>query len=148
MALSVPERIGQTEVVPALQPTAAQLRAYLDDPYDGPIGQVNLLKFRPLATYPEGSPEYGIDEPGSVAYRRYVDGFAEIAVEVGGMCLLMGHVERYLVGDGDWDAVLVMHFPDRHAFLATLRHERYADLHRHREAGLLCQELITVRVGW
>ena len=54
-------------------------------------------------------------------------------------------LERYFIGNGDWDAVMVMFFPDRKAFIATLNHPDYKSMARHREAGLLCQELLTTR---
>ena len=38
-----------------------------------------------------------------------------------------------------------MHFPNRSAFIATLNHAEYQEMHRHRDAGLLCQELVTTR---
>lgn len=131
--------------MPAFQPTGDQFRAFRDDPYDGPIAQVNLLKFRVKAEYRPDDPEFGRDEPGAAAYSRYADQFASIAAEVGGSQLLIGDVERYFIGSGDWDAVMVMHFPSRGAFIDTLNHERYSDMHRHRAAGLLCQELLTTR---
>ena len=131
--------------MPSFQPTGDQFRAFRDDPHDGPIAQVNLLKFRVRAEYPTDAPEHGADEPGGVAYQRYVDAFRVAAREVGGDCLVSGGVERYFIGGGDWDAVLVMHFPDRAAFISTLNHPDYQEMHRHRDAGLLCQELLTVR---
>ena len=132
--------------MPAFQPTAHQFRSFRDDPYDGSIAQVNLLKFRVRAEYRDTDPEYGADEAGSVAYGRYANAFRVAAAEVGGVCLLFGEVERYFIGDGDWDAVLVNQFPTRSAFIATLNHVDYHDMHRHRDAGLLCQELLTTRV--
>ena len=131
--------------MPAFQPTADQFRAFRDDPFDGPIAQVNLLKFRVHADYEAGDPEHGRDESGAVAYRRYAEAFAVAAAEVGGTCLLLGEVERYFIGNGDWDGVLVMHFPSRQAFISTINHREYANMSRHRDAGLLCQELITTR---
>lgn len=131
--------------MPAYQPTADQFRAFRDDPYDGPIAQVNLLKFRVKAEYAAGHPLHGADEPGSAAYARYVDAFGIAAAEVGGTSLLHGTTERYFIGRGDWDAVLVMHFPNRSAFIETLNHPDYQTMHQHRDAGLLCQELITTR---
>ena len=116
-----------------------------DDPYDGPIAQVNLLKFRVNAEYRPHDPEFGADEPGSAAYMRYAKAFGVIAAEVGGAPLLIGEVERYFIGNGDWDAVMVMRFPSRAAFIATLNHDVYAAISRHRDAGLLCQELLTTR---
>ena len=44
--------------MPAFQPTADQFRAFRDDPHDGPVSQVNLLKFRVKAEYKEGDPEF------------------------------------------------------------------------------------------
>lgn len=131
--------------MPAYQPTGDQFRAFRDDPHDGPIAQVNLLKFRVRAEYAADHPQHGVDEPGSAAYQRYVDAFRVAAGEVGGDCLLYGRTERYFIGQGDWDAVLVMHFPSRTAFIETLNHPDYAEMHRHRDAGLLCQDLITTR---
>lgn len=134
--------------MPAFQPVADQFRAFRDDPHDGPIAQVNLLKFKVKAEYRPSDSEYGTDESGAVAYQRYADAFGEAAAEVGGSCLLFGKVERYFIGNGDWDAVMVMHFPNRQAFIATLNHETYQEMHRHRDAGLLCQDLLTTRPGF
>ena len=131
--------------MPAVQPTADQFRAFRDDPHDGPIAQVNLLKFRVRAEYADDHELHDADEPGGAAYRRYVDEFRVAAAEVGGECALYAETERWFIGGGDWDAVLVMRFPNRSAFVSTLNHERYAEMHRHRDAGLLCQELITTR---
>lgn len=131
--------------MPASQPTADQFRAFRDDPYDGPIAQVNLLKFRVKSEYADDHQLHGTDESGAAAYQRYVDAFGVVATTVGGTCLLFGTTERYFIGQGDWDAVLVMHFPNRAAFIQTLNHSDYHTMHEHRDAGLLCQELITTR---
>jgi len=131
--------------MPAFQPTADQVRAFREDAHDGPIAQVNLLKFRVTAEYGPDEPEHRTDEPGAAAYRRYVDAFQLAAAEVGATCLLYGQAERYFIGNGDWDAVLVMHFPNRAAFIQTLNHPDYHEMHRHRTAGLLCQDLLTTR---
>ena len=40
--------------MPAFQPTGDQFRAFRDDPYDGPIAQVNILKYRVKAEYQPG----------------------------------------------------------------------------------------------
>lgn len=131
--------------MPAFQPTADQFRAFRDDPHDGPVAQVNLLKFKDKAAYAESDPEYGDGSSGREAYTRYADAFQIAAKEVGGECVLMGKAERFFIGEGDWDAVMVMHFPSRKDFIATLNHKSYKDMHRHREAGLLYQDLIVTR---
>lgn len=134
--------------MPAFQPTADQFRAFRDDPYDGPVAQVNILKFKVKAEYRPEDPEYGEAISGRDAYMRYSEAFTVAAAEVGGTTLLLGDTERFFIGNGDWDAVLVNHFPSRQAFIATLSHKDYKAMARHREAGLLCQELIVTRPTW
>lgn len=131
--------------MPAFQPTAEQFRAFRDDPHDGRICQVNLLKFRVKAAYRPGDPEYGENCSGKTAYLRYSEAFTAAAADVGGVTTLLATSERYFIGEGDWDAVLVNTFPNRQAFIATLNHPDYKAMSRHREAGLLCQELIVTR---
>lgn len=134
--------------MPAFQPTADQFRAFRDDPHDGPVAQVNILKFKVKAEYRPEDPEYGEAISGRDAYMRYSEAFTVAAAEVGGTTLLLGDTERFFIGNGDWDAVLVNHFPSRQAFIATLNHKDYKEMARHREAGLLCQELIVTRPTW
>jgi uncharacterized protein (DUF1330 family) len=134
--------------MPAFQPTADQFRAFRDDPHDGPIAQVNLLKFRVKAEYKEGDAEFGEDISGEAAYQRYSEAFTEAAAAVGGTTTLLASTERYFIGGGNWDGVLVNHFPSRKAFIMTLNHADYKDMSRHRDAGLLCQELIVTRPSW
>lgn len=134
--------------MPAFQPTAGQFRAFRDDPHDGPVAQVNLLKFKIKAEYQPEDPEHGEDISGRDAYWRYSDAFSVAMQEVGGVTLLLADTERYFIGGGDWDAVLVNHFPNRQAFIATLNHPDYKSMSRHREAGLLAQELIVTRPDW
>lgn len=134
--------------MPAFQPTADQFRAFRDDPHDGPVAQVNILKFRVKAEYRPEDPEHGEAISGRDAYMRYSEAFTVAAAEVGGVTLLLGDTERFFIGNGDWDAVLVNHFPNRQAFIATLNHKDYKAMARHREAGLLCQELIVTRPTW
>ena len=134
--------------MPAFQPTADQFRAFRDDPHDGPIAQVNILKFKVKAEYRPEDPEHGEAISGRDAYMRYSEAFTVAAAEVGGSTLLLADTERYFIGGGDWDAVLVNHFPSRQAFIATLNHKDYKAMSRHREAGLLCQDLIVTRPVW
>ncbi|MEM8615689.1 MAG: DUF1330 domain-containing protein, partial [Pseudomonadota bacterium] len=134
--------------MPAFQPTADQFRAFRDDPHDGPVSQVNLLKFRVKAEYKPEDPEYGEDCDGLTAYTRYSEAFTIAATEVGGTTSLLATTERYFIGGGDWDGVLVNTFPSRQAFIATLNHPDYKAMSRHRDAGLLAQDLIVTRPLW
>mgnify|MGYP005861271655 CR=1 FL=1 len=126
--------------MPAFQPTADQFRGLRDDPHDGPIAQVNLLKFKVKAAYRPEDPEHGEVCSGQTAYMRYSEAFTVVAAEFGGVTSLLATTERYFIGNGDWDAVLVNTFPTRQAFIATLNHPDYNAMSRHREAGLLAQD--------
>ncbi len=128
--------------MPAFQPTADQFRAFRDFDHDGPVAQVNLLKFRDAASYQPDDPEYGDGVNGETAYLRYADAFEEMAADVGGRCVFRAKAERFFIGNGDWDMVWINQFPDRKAFIATLNHAGYKDASRHREAGLLHQDLV------
>ena len=128
--------------MPAFQPTADQFRAFRDFGHDGPVAQVNLLKFRDKATYQHDDPEYGDGPTGKDAYLRYAEAFERLAADSGGKCLFRGMAERFFIGTGDWDMVWINQFPDRHAFIAALNHKDYKDASRHRDAGLLYQDLV------
>lgn len=133
----------------ARQPTADQFRAFRDDPHDGPVAQVNLLKFRAEARYGPDEPEHGDGASGREAYLRYADAFERMMADTGGTCIFKADGERYFIGDGKagevWDMVWINWFPNRQAFIATLNHPGYKDAHRHREAGLDHQQLIVTR---
>lgn len=128
--------------MPAFQPTADQFRAFRDFDHDGPVAQVNLLKFKDKAIYQEGEPEFGDGSTGEEAYLRYADAFEKMAADVGGACVFKGKAERFFIGTGDWDMIWINRFPDRKAFIATLNHAGYKDASRHRDAGLLHQDLV------
>lgn len=133
--------------MPALQPTAEQMSAFAKDAHDGPIVMINLLKFREKAEYPADAPEASENLSGAEAYQRYGDGLAGFREDpnVGLDILYAGPVARFFIGSGDWDQVLVVRYPSRKNMLAMLSSEVYQAAHRHREAGLLHQDLIETR---
>lgn len=131
--------------MPAFQTTADQFRAFRDDPHEGPVAQVNLLKFRDQAAYGDDEAERGDGASGREAYMRYADAFEAMMKDTGGACIFKGAVERFFIGDGDWDMVWINAFPNRQAFIATLNHPDYKEASRHRDAGLLHQDLVVTR---
>lgn len=130
--------------MPALQPTTDQMRAFAKDEHDGPIVMINLLKFRDKAQYKPEDPEHGDDISGAEAYDRYAEGLEELSRDpsIGLKPLYAGSAHGFLIGEGDWDRVLVVHYPSRQHMLTMMRDARYQKVHRHREAGLLHQDLI------
>ena len=131
--------------MPAFAPTKDQFRAMRDDPHDGPIVMVNLLKFKPKATYPADAPEAKLNLTGAEAYDRYQAELAAFAREMEGEVIYSGPVQRWYIGDGDWDRVLIVRYPNRTRFLAMVTSEIYQKAHRHREAGLKHQDLLETR---
>lgn len=124
----------------SIDPTADQVRALRDKGRDGPIVMVNLLKFRPSATYPEGRGA----EPcsGAEAYARYQHAFTVTVGEVSqAEVLYEGPVDQVFIGDpaardADWDKVLIVRYPSRQHFLAMMANEGYREALVHRYAGL------------
>ncbi|MGZ3422875.1 MAG: DUF1330 domain-containing protein [Polyangiales bacterium] len=104
------------------------------------IVMLNLLRFRDVADYGDGSPPVS----GKKAYARYSRGVLPLLLEVGGYPLWMGRARAgVIVPEGEsWDEVLLVHYPSRHAFMRMVRSEAYQRVMVHRTAGLSDSRLI------
>ncbi|MBR9835464.1 MAG: DUF1330 domain-containing protein [Alphaproteobacteria bacterium] len=133
--------------MPALQPTTEQISRFTKDDHDGPIVMVNLLKFRERAQYAPDDPEHGDDISGAEAYARYGRGVAELTSDpqIGVTTIYAGPAAGFLIGEGDWDMVILARYPSRAHMARMMRDPRYQAAHRHRAAGLLHQDLIETR---
>jgi uncharacterized protein (DUF1330 family) len=97
---------------------------------DGPVVMLNLLKFKDVATG-GGS--------GAASYSRYGDSVTQMVEERGGRVLWHGRVDQVLIGEEDangWDAMALVQYPSRQAFLDMVSDETYLKSHEHREGGL------------
>ena len=59
--------------------------------------------------------------------------------ERGGRVVWMGRAEQVLIGDvgaDDWDAVALVSYPSRQAFIEMVSTPEYQEAHIHRERGL------------
>jgi uncharacterized protein (DUF1330 family) len=58
--------------------------------------------------------------------------------ERGGRVLWMGAVDQVLIGDvaEGWDAIALVEYPSRAAFIEMVTTPEYTKAHEHREAGL------------
>ena len=86
---------------------------------------LNLLKFKPR----EGASEYG----------KYGDAVVPMVEARGGNVLWMGKVDQTLIGDIDadgWDAIALVQYPSRKAFVDMATSKEYDAAHEHREGGL------------
>jgi uncharacterized protein (DUF1330 family) len=114
----------------AITPNREQFAALMTAPDEGPVVMLNLLKFKSTAT--------SGDATGGQEYRRYGDAAVEMIEARGGKVLWTGRADQILIGDpeADWDAVLLVQYPSRAAFVEMVTTPEYDKAHQHREAGL------------
>jgi uncharacterized protein (DUF1330 family) len=113
-----------------MEPTAEQLAALGTGEQQGPVVMLNLVRFREQATDGDGT--------GRDAYLRYSRGFIPLLKRCGGTILWAGDVTGVAIGDaGDvWDYAVLVRYPDRGAFVATITSDDYRAINHHRLAGV------------
>lgn len=112
--------------------------SFFADPQHGPMVMVNLLKFKDIATYPDGrDPELS----GRDAYNRYGEAVRACVEAVGGHIVYSGPVTGALLGDIEdmWDAVALAYYPSPQAMLQMVGLPEYQAIEIHRYAGLAGQ---------
>ncbi len=114
-----------------MEPAATQLAALAASDRTGPVVMLNLVRYREHSTDGNGS---GLD-----AYLRYSRGFVPLLKRCGGTILWAGDVTGVAIGDDsadDWDYAVLVHYPDRQAFVDVMTSADYAAINPHRLAGL------------
>jgi uncharacterized protein (DUF1330 family) len=122
-----------------VEPTRAQLDQLTNDERSGPVVMLNLVQFHPEATDGHGT--------GHEAYLRYSQGFIPLLKRSGGTVLWAGDVTGVAIGDdeGDaWDYAVLVQYPSREAFVATITSPEYAAINSHRLAGLAKHVILPV----
>lgn len=97
---------------------------------DTPVVMLNLLKFKAVAD---------TGGKGVASYNRYGDAVTQMVEQRGGQVLWTGRVDQVLIGDTgahDWDAVALVQYPSRQAFIDMVTSDTYDGAHEHREGGL------------
>jgi uncharacterized protein (DUF1330 family) len=114
-----------------LVPTAEQAELLAQFPEDQPLTMINLLRFK---------------QPGGAArYARYAREVQPHLDRVGAMPIYAGTAEALVIGESLrpwWDAIIVVRYPTRQAFVDMATGEGYAEVHEHRGAALERSELI------
>lgn len=105
----------------AMSPTDEQMKAFLALP-DKPVVMVNLLKFKA--------------DGGAEQYAKYGTAIQPCLKKVGAKLLFAGQAMSCLIGNGDWDMVALMEYPNPAALIEMLNTDEYQAAHVHREAGL------------
>lgn len=126
----------------SIQPSKEQMRTFAAANRDQPIAMINLLKYRDVAEYAEGSDFAPCS--GKEAYLRYGAVAFQKVSSLGGKILLGLSVQQVFIGDtnDDWDDVVIVYYPSRQAFLNMLEMPDYQAAHVHRDAGLLKTRLL------
>jgi uncharacterized protein (DUF1330 family) len=117
----------------SISPDLEAVQAFAQAPQTGPFVMVNLLKFKP--------------DGGAAEYAQYSVAALKHVQAIGGRLIFMGRVEHFLVGAGGWDAIAMVEYPSRQAFLAMVTDPEYLKSHEHRERGLEATELFAVSPG-
>jgi uncharacterized protein (DUF1330 family) len=123
------------QVANAFYPTPEQIAAIFGSPEDGAFVMVNLLKFKPKATYADGSEAH---LTGAEAYARYGEAVAGLVARYGGRVFYGGRVTGLLLGECGqlWDMVALVEYPSLAAFQAMVASPDYQAIEKHRAAGL------------
>ena len=119
----------------AVFPSPEQMTGFFGAVEDGPFVMVNLLKFKPKATYPDGRDDH---LTGAEAYARYGQAVAQLLERHGGRLRYSARVSDLMIGACDplWDAVALAEYPSYAAFRAMATSPDYQAIEVHRLAGL------------
>jgi uncharacterized protein (DUF1330 family) len=116
-----------------IEPNETQLAALLAAAAgdDTPVVMINLLQFGPN---------------GAENYRRYAMEVQPFLESVGATVLYAGDASHVVAGDIDrpfWDAIVVVRYPSRAAFVSMVTNPDYHErAHVHRQAALESTHLI------
>jgi uncharacterized protein (DUF1330 family) len=119
-------------------PTKEQIQALVDSPLDTPVVMLNLLKFAERAS--------GEAESGRESYARYGERMRSMLEETGARVLFQGRADSIVIGGDadDWDAVILVEYPSRQAFLEMTSSTKYREVSKDRSAGLADSRLIAM----
>lgn len=110
--------------VMAVDPTGADLKAFLAAAPDEPVTMLNLLRFA---------------DGGRARYDEYVAHFRRTSGRFGAEVLYYGYGGAPVVAERgqDWDAVLLVRYPSRRAFSDMVRDPEYQQGTHLRSAALI-----------
>jgi uncharacterized protein (DUF1330 family) len=113
----------QTYVVP----TEKQLKQLEALPDEGPVVMLNLVKLKPKV--------------GLESLVKYWLGATKLVEKFGGKLIYFGMYEMSLIGEEKWDAVALVMYPSREAFLKMYWSKEYQDIAPYRNQELLDSRL-------
>ena len=94
---------------------------------DGPVYMLNLLEFRP--------------DGGAERYAEYGEAVAPLFARAGGSPIFAGRTSESLIGEGEWDLMVLVSYPTRQAFLDMISSSDYQGIEHLRTEALVRSEL-------
>ncbi len=118
-----------------VDPTGADLKRFLEHGPDEPVVMLNLLRFKP--------------DGGREGYTRYAREIVPFLQKVGAQVIYFGDTSTVLVApeSHDWDAVLLVRYPSRHAFSRMVADPDYQRI-THLRTEALSEAVLQATVPW
>lgn len=105
---------------------------------DSPVWMINLMKYRQIADYGDGTKSV-------ISGREADDLYAplDVLADIGAEIVFFGDVETQLLGDSPiWDRIAVVKYPTRRSFVEMNSRPDFQEKHVHKDAGM--QETIVI----
>ena len=126
-------------------PTKDQVTQLVESDLETPVVMLNLLKFAERAQASDG--EGSSATSGRDSYARYGDRVRSMLEQTGARVLFQGRADSVVIGDDDaddWDAVILVEYPSRKAFIDMTSSPKYQEVSKDRTAGLADSRLIAM----
>lgn len=144
-----------------IKPKLAMMKNYIDvadeagrdffaSDVEGPVTMLNLLRYREfadLSQVPHLKPDARMS--GKEAYKLYMRLASPFIKDAGSEVLFYGSSNSFLIGPSDerWDAVLLVRYASKEAFLKFALNKAYLKITVYRNAGLLDSRLLPIKEG-
>lgn len=118
----------------AVDPKGSDIQRFVQEDPGGPVVMLNLVRFK---------------EGGRASYDEYAKAVMPFLFKVGGQPLYAGDGSTALVAEPgqSWDAVLLVRYPSRAAFLQMVQDPEYQRISHLRTAGLH-EAVLQATVPW
>lgn len=113
-----------------IEPSREQIEQLAASSDTGPVVMINLLRYRP--------------DGGEAAYAHYGEGVLPCLARVGARLVWQGRPGSVVIGDQAdlWDAVVLVEYPSRQAFLEMITSDEYRAIGGRRTEALADSRLI------
>lgn len=119
--------------MPYLERSEEQTQAFKDFDIEGPVLMLNMLRFK--------------KDGGREKYREYGRRNAVLLAKVGGKPVSRSNALVTLVGEEEWDEILVVEYPSREAFLDMVLSDEFQQTKLLRQEALVDSRLICMQAS-